>query len=75
MNANIGWECPKCGSCYSPIKMKCDRCSGTIPPMVPQQHCERCPVCDRDMNVPQLCGNTACPYGPKITCQWTEQIP
>ena len=23
---NKGWECPKCGKCYSPFTMKCDTC-------------------------------------------------
>ena len=22
----MGWECPKCGSCYSPFQMQCTRC-------------------------------------------------
>lgn len=24
---NKGWECPKCGACYSPVVLKCDHCT------------------------------------------------
>lgn len=24
---NLGWECPKCGRCYSPYKTECSYCS------------------------------------------------
>lgn len=24
---NYGWQCPKCGNCYSPIQFQCVRCN------------------------------------------------
>lgn len=24
---NLGWTCPKCGSCYAPTIPQCDNCS------------------------------------------------
>jgi uncharacterized OB-fold protein len=26
---NMGWECPKCGRCYSPFTEKCSHCPET----------------------------------------------
>jgi len=26
-----GWECPKCGRCYSPFVMECSRCNNGPP--------------------------------------------
>lgn len=31
----LGWECPKCGSCYSPSVQKCSYCPASNLPYVP----------------------------------------
>lgn len=46
-----GWECPRCGKCYSPFKLECDSCGGVTlnPPITrtnaPEYNCDKCMVC------------------------------
>ena len=31
-----GWECPKCGRCYSPVTSQCLQCVPALPRAAPQ---------------------------------------
>lgn len=68
-----GWECPKCGRCYSPFTAACGVCGpvtitggSTVWPLPTGEI--PCPACGQNRNMPAL---TGCPIGSHygITCQ------
>ncbi len=57
-----GWECPKCGACYSPSVARCMNCTGQVTTtgywMPTSVYVDQCPVCKQSRNsAPQ----TGCP--------------
>lgn len=56
----IGWECPKCGRCYSPYTAQCVVCgqytsSAGMLTVLPQGELS-CPACGQNRNMPSLTG-------------------